>query len=417
MIPEQRALRIARIGPEQVAGVAASDQEIAAYYNANQAPFGAKETRNAEPGGGPRPGHRRRHRRAGQGRRTLAAAAAPAGANAAVTSLQNQSRAAYAAVAGDKAAAAVFAAASGAVVGPVQSDFGWVVVKVESVKAQSGKSLAQASPKSPPSSPTPSARPRSRTSSQALQNAIDDGSNFAEAAAQAKLPVETTPLITGDGKSRANPAFQSRRPRARRSRPASRSPPTTRPRSSLCRAMQGFAMVSPAQVVPAAPAPLATIRDLVASSGSTSRRCARAQARRCDRRQGERGDSLADAVKQAGIPLPAVRPVAARRIQLAAQGAKVPPPLQLLFTLGQGRSKCVADAQGRGYFVVKVNKIVPGNALLAAGLIGQMQNELQQAASQDYAQQFVAAIRADMKVKRNDKAIQAEKRRIATSGS
>ena len=67
--------------------------------------------------------------------------------------------------------------------------------------------------------------------------------------------------------------------------------------------------------------------------------------------------------------------------------------------------------------MVKVNKIVPGNALLSPALIGQMQNELQQAASQDYAQQFVAAIRADMKVKRNDKAIQAVKTRIATSGS
>ena len=45
MVPEQRVLRIARIGPEQVANVTASDQEIAAYYNANQATYGAKEIR------------------------------------------------------------------------------------------------------------------------------------------------------------------------------------------------------------------------------------------------------------------------------------------------------------------------------------------------------------------------------------
>ena len=37
--PSSASLRIARIGPEQVAGVAASDQEIAAYYNANQATY------------------------------------------------------------------------------------------------------------------------------------------------------------------------------------------------------------------------------------------------------------------------------------------------------------------------------------------------------------------------------------------
>ncbi len=91
--------------------------------------------------------------------------------------------------------------------------------------------------------------------------------------------------------------------------------------------------------------------------------------------------------------------------------------MRLLFTLGEGRSKAVADDQGRGYFVVKVNKIVPGNALLSPALIGQMRTELAQATAQDYAQQFIAAIRADMKVKRNDAAIEAEKRRIVTSGS
>src|SRR6476659_8869820 len=39
MIPEQRVLRVARVGPEQVASVAASDQEITAYYNANKATY------------------------------------------------------------------------------------------------------------------------------------------------------------------------------------------------------------------------------------------------------------------------------------------------------------------------------------------------------------------------------------------
>ncbi|MBA3577677.1 MAG: peptidylprolyl isomerase, partial [Sphingomonas sp.] len=45
MVPEQRALRIAQMGPAQVANVTASDQEIAAYYNANQQLYGAKDIR------------------------------------------------------------------------------------------------------------------------------------------------------------------------------------------------------------------------------------------------------------------------------------------------------------------------------------------------------------------------------------
>ncbi|MFL6801669.1 MAG: hypothetical protein ACJ8EQ_07860, partial [Sphingomicrobium sp.] len=95
----------------------------------------------------------------------------------------------------------------------------------------------------------------------------------------------------------------------------------------------------------------------------------------------------------------------------------VPPPIQMLFTLAQGKSRLVADPQGRGFFVVKVDKIRPGNALTEPGLIAQMRNELQQATSDDYARQFVAAIREDVKVRRNDKAIQTTKQQIVSGGS
>ena len=46
MIPEQRVLRIARIGPEQVASVTASDQEVTAYYNANKTTYAPSDTRS-----------------------------------------------------------------------------------------------------------------------------------------------------------------------------------------------------------------------------------------------------------------------------------------------------------------------------------------------------------------------------------
>src|SRR3954453_3478748 len=144
MIPEQRVLRIARIGPEQVASVTASDQEIATYYNQNKATYSPSDTRSLSQVVVPDQATANAIAQRAKGGASLAAAAAPAGANAAVTTLPDQSRAAYAGVAGDKAAAAVFGAASGAIVGPLQSDFGWVVVKVDSVKAAGGKSLDQA---------------------------------------------------------------------------------------------------------------------------------------------------------------------------------------------------------------------------------------------------------------------------------
>ena len=53
-----------------------------------------------------------------------------------------------------------------------------------------------------------------------------------------------------------------------------------------------------------------------------------------------------------------------------------------------------ANPTGGGFFVVKVNKITPGNALMSPGLIGQVQGELSQAAAQDYAQQFLADLKS-----------------------
>ncbi len=124
MVPEQRSLRIARIGPDQVQNAAASDQEIAAYYNAHKADYKSKETRDisqalvqdqatagaiaARAKGGatmpPLPHHRARTPRSARSRTKLA--------------MQ------YAGVAGAQAAASVFEAPSGAVVGPVRRTLG-----------------------------------------------------------------------------------------------------------------------------------------------------------------------------------------------------------------------------------------------------------------------------------------------------
>ena len=46
MVPEQRVLRFAKSGPEEVGIVTASDQEVATYYNAHKADYAAKETRS-----------------------------------------------------------------------------------------------------------------------------------------------------------------------------------------------------------------------------------------------------------------------------------------------------------------------------------------------------------------------------------
>ena len=414
MIPEQRTVRIARIGPELLSGVTASDKEIADYYNANQETYGARETRNLSQAVVADQAAANAIAAKAKGGAALAAAA---GTGAAVSSLSDQSRQAYAAVAGDRAAAAAFSAASGAVVGPIQSDFGWVVVKVDGVKSQGGKSLAQAKEEIAAKLTADKRKQAVEDIVDKVQNAVDEGSNFTEATTANKLAVTTTPLLTAAGTSRSDAAYRLPPELAPALKTGFEIAPNDPPEIVTLPDKKSYALVSPAEVAAAAPAQFASIRVQVENDWITGQAIQRARdtANRIAARAAQ-GVTLAQAVKESGVALPAVRPMGARRIQIAEASGQVAAPMQMLFSLPEGKSRAVPDPQGRGFFVVKVTKITPGNALLQPGLISRMQNELQEALSQDYAQEFVAAVRADVKAKRNEDAIKAEKARITQSG-
>ena len=124
---------------------------------------------------------------------------------------------------------------------------------------------------------------------------------------------------------------------------------------------------------------------------------------------------MARAVAETGVALPPVRPVGARRLELSQMGADVPAPLRMLFSLGAGKSRVVADPEQRGFSVVKVNRIVPGNALTQPSLIARVQTEFQDAIAEEYARQFIAAVRTSVGVRRNEEAIAATRSRISGS--
>jgi peptidyl-prolyl cis-trans isomerase D len=417
MIPEQRTLRIARIGPDQVANVAASDNEIADYYNQHKDSYAPSEKRSLSQVVVPDQATANAIAQRAKGGATLAAAAAPAGSKAAVTALNSQTQQDYAGVAGDKAASAVFSAASGALVGPVQTPFGWAVVKVDSVEKTSGKTLDQARPEIAAKLNADKRKGAIEDLVDKVQNALDNGSNFTEATAAAKLPVTTTPLITANGTARADPSYKLPPELAPVLKSGFGIAPTDEPDVVPLQGDQGYAVVSPAQVVPSAPAPLASIHDQVASDWIAEQATQRARAAAEQIVAKASGNvSLADAIKAAGVAIPPPRPIAARRIQISDAQGNVVPAMRLLFTTGVGKAKMAAGPQGAGFFVVKTDKITPGNAMISPGLIGQVQGELNQASSGDYAQEFLADLKREMKAKRNESAIQAFKARLVSSG-
>lgn len=416
LVPEQRVLRLARIGPEQVANIAASDQEIAAYYNANLATYGARDIRLISqavvPDKAIADGIAARARSGG----AFAAAAAPAGLSAADISVGPQTRAEFGSLAGDKAAAAAFAAQAGAIVGPIQSDLGWHVIKIDSVKREGGKPLAAARAEIAAKLIADKRKEALTDLVTKIEDAIADGSNFAEAAASARLAVSETPLITAAGVARANPAFRLPAELAPVLKSGFELQPNDEPVVETLANDTGYMLVSPSQVVAAAPAPLAAIRDRVADDWIGQQASERAKAvANAIAAKVARGVPIAQAVKEAGTPLPPVRPIGARRLDMAQLGDNVPAAVRMLFNLSAGKSRMVADTEGRGYSVVKVNTIAPGNALSQPGLISRVQTEFQEAVTEEYAREFLGAVRAAVGVRRNEAAIAASKKRISGS--
>lgn len=418
MIPEQRALRIARIGPEQVASVTATDKEIADYYNQHKDSYAPADTRSisqvvvqdqavatsiAQ------------HAKAGT---AIDAAAKAAGPSAAVTTLKDQTKTAYAGVVGNDAAASIFSAASGAVVGPVKSTFGWIVVKIDSVKSVQGKSLEQASAEISAKLNGDKRKGAIEDLVDKVQNALDQGSNFNEAVSAAKLPVTTTPLITVTGTSRSDSSFKLPSELGPVLKPgfdmAQNDPPEVVPLPGGA----GYAVVSPAQVVAASPAPLTTIQDQVAGDWVKEQAFQRARVAAQQIAAKASGNmSLADAIKAVGAAIPPPRPVTARRLQISDQQGNISPALKVLFTTPAAKAQSAPNPQGGGFFVVKVNKITPGNAMMAPGLIGQVSRDIGRSTQMDYAQQFIADIKRTLKVKRNDSAIEAFRTRLLSSGN
>ena len=415
MVPEQRVLRIVKIGAEQVAGLQPSDKEIADYYNANRAQYAPKDTRTISQAVAADQATANaivQRLRSGQ---TFAAAAAPAGFSAQDIALGAQTREQFTSVAGARVAGAAFAANEGAIVGPIQSENGWHVVKIDRIQREGGKTVAEARAEISARLATDKRKAALENIVNTVQDAIDGGASFTEAAAAAKLPIVETPPVTADGRSPGNPSYTLPPELAPTLKAGFELAENDEPLIETLPNEAGYALVAPARIIAAAPAPLAAIRDRVTQDWMADQASQRARQLAQTIAAKAARVPLAEAAR--GTPVPVrVEPVNARRIQLSQFQGKVPPPLTTLFSLGQGKVRTVAGDQGEGIYVVKVNKIIPGNALTRPTLITQTQQQMQNSLSQEYGAQFMNAMRQTVGVKRNEKAIADTRTRITGSG-
>jgi peptidyl-prolyl cis-trans isomerase D len=417
MVPEQRVLKMAKLGPETVSNVVPTDAEIAAYYKANQAQYGGSETRVISQAVVQDKRQADGIAARAKSGAAFAVAAAPAGLSAADVNIGAQSKAQFSELAGEPLANSAFSAAKGAVIGPVRSDLGWHVIKIEDIRGATGRTLAQVRDEISALLTTNKRKEALTDLITRVEDQIARGANFAEAAAGAKLNVVTSPPVNSAGASLADPS---------QSFPVELQPVLKTgfamaadddPEVVTLPNDAGYVLVAVDRIIEPAPSPLAQIRDRVRDDWIRRKASDRAKAVATEiARKVAAGTPIDKAVAEAGVPLPPVEPITARRIQISQANADAVAPLRMLFSLAQGKSRMVADPRERGFFVVKTNKITPGNATTNPLLIAQTQTEFQRAASDELAQQMLAAMKADQSVERNEEAIAAAKQRITGSG-
>ena len=181
---------------------------------------------------------------------------------------------------------------------------------------------------------------------------------------------------------------------------------------------QRYAVVAVTRAIPAAAPPLARIRDRVKADLVVRRASERARAVASAivaRING--GMAPAQAFAQAQVKLPAVQTLTATRREIARANAEVPPPMAMMFSLPRGKARILAAPDGRGWFVVYLDRIVPGDARKEPGLAQAVRTQFGQIIGEEYAAQFTNAVRATLEIESNDEAVRTLRSEMLGPGS
>lgn len=397
-LPERRIVRYALVTPATV-NAQPSEAEIAAAYAADRAKYAASEKRSiaqvvvADQAGAQALAAKVR------GGTDITQAARAIGLEPSIQA--SVDKATYAAAGSVALADVVFAAAPNAVVGPVKGPIGFIVARVTKVEQVAGRTLAQARDEIAAALKTRKTTEGLAEAQATIDEALTKGSTFDEVVADRKLAARTTPALLANGTDPLNPtpadpalapivtgAFQLQ----------DGDPPSVVSTGTD----GGFAIVALGRVVPSAPRPLADVRAAVTKDVLADR--ARQAARRAANAilaKVNGGTPLAQAV--AGTPAK-VSPVATSRAELSRNPRAALPPLVLMFSMAANSARTLEAAEG-GWYVVKLDRIQPGDARGNPQLLGAARAEIGRAVGSEYVQQFARAVRDTIGVKTDANAL------------
>ena len=415
IIPERRSIRYAVFADDAIKGARApTDAEIQQAYTANKAAYTASETRTLVQVIVPTEAAAKALAAEVAGGAKLDAVARTKGllpSQAAVTREQLTAQASAA------VAQAVFSASKGALAPPAKSGLGWHVVKVDGVTTKPARALADVRGELVDQITVKLKRDALSDFTARIEEELDQGGSIGDVAKELGVtPLVTAPL-TADGKVFGRPSETVPADLARVLQTVFLM--EGEGKAQLAEVVPGkkFVVFEAADIAPAAPPPLAAIRTFVAADWAREQgaSAARAAADKAIIAIGK-GMPLAEALRSAGAAAARTEAIDATRKEVAASG-KVIPPVALLFSMAQRTTKRLEAPRNDGWFVVRLDEIVPGKLAAGDPLVGQLAAQLGALTGREYADQFRKALRNEIGVERNPAALRVVRERLVGGGN
>jgi len=400
-LPERRTIRYATYTDAVIKNVPApTDAEVAARYNADKAKYAPTDKRKLSQVILPTEAAAKQVLADLAAGKTLEASARAKGL--AVATLGSLTKDAYAVQSSTDTANAVFTAANGKVVGPFKAPLGWIVVRVDGREATPGKSLDQAKPELLKELGETKRRNAIIEFSSRIEDEMSSGASLADVAKELGLEVVETAPLTVDGAVYGQPGATAPVLLTRVVPTAFQLDGPGSPQLAEVEPGKTFVIFDVGKLTAAAPPPLAEIRARVADEARIAKgeKAAEAAARKL-KTQIEKGVPIPVAMASIGVALPPVDNVDMDRQKLQQMGQNVPRPLLALFSTARGKVTLMQGPRQRGWYVVTVSEVIPGQVPENDERLKGLNADLEQAQSGEYGEQMRSAFRGEVGSTRN----------------
>ncbi len=402
--PEHRVIRYAVFGEEAFGNIPApTTAQIAERFARDEALYAAQETRRFTQIVAPTRDAAQAIAAEVRGGTALEASATSKGLVTSSLALTSQDD--LASVASDAVAANGFAAASGAITAPAQGALGWYVLRVDAIERRAGQTLAQARAEIAATLTIELRRTAMNDATARIEEDFSQGGSLSQVAQDLGVELVSSRAVTAAGQvfgtAEAAPAVLA--PVLSVAFEMDEGEP------QLAEAVPGesFIIYDVADITAAAVAPLAEIREqLVAAWRRDQGMKAAGEAATRIQARIAAGSTLAAALQAEDIDVPAALPVRMSLAQLQQRG-QVNRAEALLFSMARGTTKAVEMPEASAWVVVQLSAIDAPELAAENPLVAQASAQLVIALPQEYAEQFVSAVRAEVEIDINQSAVDA----------